>query len=87
MDGNKMGRDAAIKTIRLARHFWPKQVSKTLAQQLVNLVEQLRVSVLSGDVQLLGGNGTSHTRGCCDYPAENNASEFILNRFQHLQNP
>ena len=55
MDGNKMKRDTVSKAMQLARHLWPKQVSKTLAQQLADLIEELRVSVVSGDVQLLGG--------------------------------
>jgi hypothetical protein len=50
-----MKRDAVTKAMQLAKHLWPKQVSKTLAQQLADLVEELRVSVVSGDVQLLGG--------------------------------
>jgi hypothetical protein len=55
MAGDKMKRDALIKAVQLAKHLWPKQVSRTLGQQLANLVEELRVSVVSGDVQLLGG--------------------------------
>src|ERR1017187_516209 len=54
MGRDKMKRDAVTKAMQLAKHLWPKQVSKTLAQQLADLVEELRVSVVSGDVQLLG---------------------------------
>jgi hypothetical protein len=50
-----MKRDAVIRAMQMAKRLWPKQVSKMLAQQLADLVEELRVSVVSGDVQLLGG--------------------------------
>ena len=55
MDGDQMKRDAVIRAMQMAKRLWPKQVSKMLAQQLADLVEELRVSVVSGDVQLLGG--------------------------------
>jgi hypothetical protein len=55
MGGHKMKRCAVIKAMQLARHLWPKQVSRLLAEQLADLVEELRVSVVSGDVLLLGG--------------------------------
>jgi hypothetical protein len=43
------------RAIRFAKHRWPEQISKLLASQLSDLVDKLRVSVLSGDVQLLDG--------------------------------
>src|SRR5271169_3554096 len=54
MDEGEMRSDATTKATQLARHLWPKQVSRMLAQQLADLVEEFRVSVVSGDVLLLG---------------------------------
>jgi hypothetical protein len=42
-----------LREIRLAKQLWPEQVSKILVQQLGALIERYRLSVLSGDIQLL----------------------------------
>src|SRR6266853_1647646 len=42
-----------LREIRLARQLWPEQISKILAQQLGQMIERHRLSVLSGDIQLL----------------------------------
>jgi len=46
---------AAVNAVRLAKQLWPEQISKILAQQLVDLAEKFGFSVLSGDVLLLDG--------------------------------
>jgi hypothetical protein len=42
-----------LREIRLAKKVWPGQVSKILAQQLGRQIERYKLSVLSGDIQLL----------------------------------
>jgi hypothetical protein len=41
--------------IRVAKRLWPRQISALLAHQLSDLADKFGVSVLTGDVQLLGG--------------------------------
>jgi hypothetical protein len=51
----KKKRLTGICNIRLARHLWPNQISKLLAQQLTGLVEGLGLSIAAGDIHLLNG--------------------------------
>jgi hypothetical protein len=46
---------APLSDARLAKQLWPEQISKILVEQLLSLVERHRLSVLSGDIQLLDG--------------------------------
>ena len=52
---SKEKRPDVRRPIRFAKHRWPEQISELLASQLSDLVDKLRVSVPSGDVQLLDG--------------------------------
>jgi hypothetical protein len=62
------------KDIRMAKELWPNQVSKMLIAQLHNLLRGYRLSVGSGDIQLLNGKwyvthsgllGLAARRRCC----------------------
>jgi hypothetical protein len=49
-------RDSAVdRDLRRAKQMWPGLVSNILARQLADLLQRHRLSVLSGDIQLLHG--------------------------------
>ncbi len=51
----KTRHSAPLSDARLAKQLWPEQISTILVKQLLGLVERHRLSVLSGDIQLLDG--------------------------------
>ena len=65
---------SVTKDIQMAKHLWPAQVSKMLTSQLTSILQRHRLSVGSGDIQLLNGKwyithsgllGLAARRRCC----------------------
>jgi hypothetical protein len=55
MSGLNGGRSNVRRAIRLAKELWPDKISKILTHQLSNIIGELGVSVVLGDLDLLDG--------------------------------